>query len=118
MAGSMAREGDMTTGHGSYPPAVFETGSSLCQKATIEGKPMLSVDVFCGPHTSPSYSGAPTLGGAPFNPLGGKIIEGSPTSFVTCDDGVKRKVARIGDSLDCGCKIVGGAKTVGAGANA
>jgi len=31
------------------------------------------------------------------------------------DDGVKRKVARIGDSLDCGCKIVGGAKTVGGG---
>ena len=37
MAGSYAREGDMTTGHGSYSPAVFETGCSLCQKATIEG---------------------------------------------------------------------------------
>ena len=105
----------MTTGHGSYPPAIFLPGSSLCQKATIEGKPMLTVGARCGPHTSPSPS--PTLGGN-LNPLGGKIIQGSPTCEVTCDDGVKRKVARIGDSLDCGCKIVGGAKTVGAGANA
>ena len=56
--------------------------------------------------------------GAPFNPLGGYIIQGSPTCKVKCDDGVYRFVARIGDSLDCGCKIVGGAKTVGAGANA
>ena len=115
MAGSYAREGDMSTGHGSYPPAVFETGCSLCQLATIEGKPMLTVDVFCGPHTSPS-NGSPTLGGHPFNPLGGKIIQGSPTCKVKCDDGVYRFVARIGDSLDCGCKIVGGAKTVGGGA--
>jgi uncharacterized Zn-binding protein involved in type VI secretion len=114
MAGSMAREGDMTTGHGSYPPAIFPPGSSLCQKAQIEGKPMLTVDAYCGPHTSPSPN--PTLG-KPGGSLG-KIIQGSPTSLVTCDDGVKRKVARIGDSLDCGCKIVGGAKTVGAGANA
>ena len=116
MAGSMAREGDQTTGHGSYPPAIFETGCSLCQLAQIEGKPILTVDVFCGPHTSPS-NGSPTLGGAPFNPLGGKIIQGSPTCEVKCTDGVYRKVARIGDSLDCGCKIVGGATTVGGGAN-
>ena len=115
MAGSMAREGDLTTGHGSYPPSFFQVGSSLCQLAQIEGKPMLTVDAICAPHTSPSYPGAPTLG-AGFSL--GKIIEGSPTSFVTCDDGVKRKVARIGDALSCGCKIVGGAKTVGAGANA
>ena len=114
MAGSYAREGDMTTGHGSYPPAIFETGCSLCQLATIEGKPILTVDVFCGRHTSPS-NGSPTLGGHPFNPLGGKIIQGSPTCKVKCDDGVFRFVARIGDSLDCGCKIVGGAKTVGGG---
>ena len=108
MAGSMAREGDMTTGHGSYPPAVFQPGSSLCQKAQIEGKPMLTVDAKCAPHGSPSPSPA----------IVGTIIQGSPTSLVKCDDGVFRKVARIGDSLDCGCKIVGGAKTVGAGANA
>ena len=76
MAGSYAREGDMTTGHGSYPPAIFEVGSSLCQKATIEGKPILTVDVYCGAHTSPTPS--PTLGGKN-NPLGGKIIQGSPT---------------------------------------
>ena len=113
MAGSYAREGDMTTGHGSYPPAIFEPLSSLCQKATIEGKPMLTVGARCGPHTSPTPS--PTLGGHPFNPLGGKIIQGSPTCKVKCDDGVYRFVARIGDSLDCGCKIVGGAKRVGGG---
>ena len=115
MAGSYAREGDQTTGHGSFTPSIFLPGSSLCQKATIEGKPMLTVDAYCGPHTSPTPS--PTLGGN-LNPLGGKIIQGSPTSLVKCDDGVFRKVARIGDSLDCGCKIVGGAKTVGAGAGA
>ena len=94
----MAREGDQTTGHGSFAPSIFLPGSSLCQLAQIEGKPMLTVDAYCGPHTSPS--------------------NGSPTSLVKCDDGVYRKGARIGDSLDCGCKIVGGAKTVGAGANA
>ena len=108
MAGSMAREGDQTTGHGSFAPSIFLPGSSLCQKATIEGKPMLTVYAKCAPHGSPSPSPA----------IVGTIIEGSPTSLVKCDDGVYRKVARIGDSLDCGCKIVGGAKTVGAGANA
>ena len=108
MAGSYAREGDQTTGHGSYPPAVFLPGSSLCQLAQIEGKPMLTVDAKCAAHGSPS----------PSPPVIGTIIQGSPTSYVTCDDGVKRKVARIGDALDCGCKIVGGAMTVGAGANA
>ena len=72
MAGSYAREGDMTTGHGSYPPAIFEVGSSLCQKATIEGKPILTVDVYCGAHTSPTPS--PTLGGKD-NPLGGKLLK-------------------------------------------
>ena len=106
MAGSMAREGDMTTGHGSYAPSIFQPGSSLCQKATIEGKPMLTVDAKCAPHGSPSPSPA----------IVGTIIEGSPTCKVLCDDGVYRFVARIGDSLDCGCKIVGGAKTVGGGA--
>ena len=108
MAGSMAREGDQTTGHGSFAPSIFLPGSSLCQKAQIEGKPMLTIDAKCAPHGSPSPSPA----------VIGTIIEGSPTSYVTCDDGVKRKVARIGDALDCGCKIVGGAMTVGAGANA
>ena len=103
----MAREGDMTTGHGSYPPAVFLPGSSLCQKATIEGKPMLTVDVIVASHGSPT----------PSTPItNGKIIQGSPTCKVKCDDGVFRAVARIGDSLSCGCKIVGGAKTVGGGA--
>ena len=108
MAGSMAREGDQTTGHGSFAPSIFLPGSSLCQLAQIEGKPMLTVDVIVASHGSPS----------PSPPVIGTIIQGSPTSLVKCDDGVFRKVARIGDSLDCGCKIVGGAKTVGAGANA
>ena len=108
MAGSMAREGDQTTGPGSFAPSIFLPGSSLCQLAQIEGKPMLTVDAKCAPHGSPSPSPA----------IVGTIIQGSPTSLVKCDDGVFRKVARIGDSLDCGCKIVGGAKTVGAGANA
>ena len=107
MAGSMAREGDQTTGHGSFAPSIFLPGSSLCQLAQIEGKPMLTVDAQCAAHGSPS----------PSSPVIGTIIEGSPTSYVTCDDGVKRKVARIGDALDCGCKIVGGAMTVGGGAN-
>ena len=106
MAGSMAREGDQTTGHGSFAPSIFLPGSSLCQLAQIEGKPMLTVDVIVASHGSPS----------PSPPVIGTIIEGSPTSLVTCDDGVKRKVARIGDALSCGCKIVGGAKTVGGGA--
>ena len=52
MAGSYAREGDMTTGHGSYAPSEFAVGSSLCQKATIEGKPILTVDAKCKPHGS------------------------------------------------------------------
>ena len=108
MAGSMAREGDQTTGHGSFAPSIFLPGSSLCQKAQIEGKPMLTVDAIVASHGSPSPSPA----------IVGTITQGSPTSLVLCDDGVYRKVARIGDALDCGCKIVGGAKTVGAGANA
>ena len=58
MAGSMAREGDQTTGHGSFAPSIFLPGSSLCQLAQIEGKPMLTVDAYCGPHTSPS-NGSP-----------------------------------------------------------
>ena len=105
MAGSYAREGDMTTGHGSFAPSEFAVGSSLCQQATIEGKPILTVDAKCNPHGSSSPSPA----------IIGTIIQGSPTCKVLCDDGVYRFVARIGDSLDCGCKIVGGAKTVGGG---
>ena len=59
MAGSYAREGDQTTGHGSFTPSIFLPGSSLCQKATIEGKPMLTVDVIVASHGSPT----------PFNPI-------------------------------------------------
>ena len=56
MAGSMAREGDQTTGHGSFAPSIFLPGSSLCQLAQIEGKPMLTVDVIVASHGSPSPS--------------------------------------------------------------
>ena len=107
MAGSYAREGDMTTGHGSFVPSIFLPGSSLCPNATIEGKPILTVDCIVADHGSPT----------PSDPIQkAKIIQGSPTCKVKCIDGVFRAVARIGDSLSCGCKIVGGAKTVGGGA--
>ena len=87
MAGSYAREGDMTTGHGSFVPSIFLPGSSLCQKATIEGKPMLTVDVIVASHGSPT----------PSTPItDGKIIQGSTTSKVTCDEGLMSAVARIG----------------------
>ena len=56
MAGSMAREGDQTTGHGSFAPSIFLPGSSLCQLAQIEGKPMLTVYVIVASHGSPSPS--------------------------------------------------------------
>ena len=52
----MAREGDQTTGHGSFAPSIFLPGSSLCQLAQIEGKPMLTVDAKCAAHGSPSPS--------------------------------------------------------------
>ena len=67
----MAREGDQTTGHGSFAPSIFLPNSSLCQLATIEGKPMLTVDAKCAAHGSPS----------PSPPIIGTIIQGSPTSL-------------------------------------
>ena len=101
MAGAIARVGDMTSGHGPYPPN-FLGGSGHSTTVTVEGKP------------------AALLGGgtvlpcmAPNNPdRNGIIQEGSPT--VTADG---KAVARIGDSLTCGCMIVGGGNTVGGGAN-
>jgi len=61
MAGSMAREGDQTTGHGSFAPSIFLPGSSLCQLAQIEGKPMLTIDVIVASHGSPSPSPPPVI---------------------------------------------------------
>ena len=38
MAGAYAREGDMLSGHGSYPPHPFPVGQSLAKATYIEGK--------------------------------------------------------------------------------
>ena len=40
-------------------------------------------------------------------------MEGSPTATAN-----GKAIARIGDSLSCGCIILGGGNTVGAGSNA
>ena len=111
MAGSFAREGDMLSGHGSFPPHPFPVGQSLAKATYIEGIKVLCVDSINNAHSpSPSPGTIPT---------GGSVItEGSPTAKVLCTDGQMRAVARIGDSLSCGCKIMGGGNTVGAGSNA
>ena len=44
MAGSFAREGDMLSGHGSYPPHPFPVGGSLAAATFIEGKKVLCVE--------------------------------------------------------------------------
>ena len=45
MAGAMAREGDMLSGHGSFPPHPFPVGQSLAEATFIEGKKVLCVGV-------------------------------------------------------------------------
>ena len=101
MAGAIARVGDMTSGHGPYPPN-FLGGPGHSTTVTVEGKAAALVG-----------GGTITQCVAPNNePKDGKIQEGSPT--VTADG---KAVARIGDSLTCGCIIVGGGNTVGGGAN-
>ena len=107
MAGAYAREGDMLSGHGSFPPHPFPTGQSLAKATYIEGIKVLCVDSIDSTHPgSPSPSSPiPTA----------KIVTGSPTAKVLCKDGQLRAVARIGDTLDCGCMIMGGGNTVGGG---
>ena len=101
MAGSFARVGDQTTGHGPYPPNVLgPPGSPTVQ---IEGK---AAAIVGGCTVSPCV--APNS-----PPLTGIILAGSPTATA---GGVA--IARIGDMLSCGCMIVGGGATTGAGANA
>ena len=101
MAGSFARVGDQTTGHGPYPPNVL--GPPGSPTVMIEGKPAAIVG---GGTVSPCV--------APNSPvLTGVITQGSPTAQA---GGVA--IARIGDMLSCGCMIVGGGATTGAGAKA
>ena len=114
MAGAFAREGDMLSGHGSFPPHPFPVGQSLSKATYIEGIKVLCVDSINNAHSS---SPSPTPG-ATLSTGGSVITEGSPTAKVLCSDGQLRAVARIGDSLSCGCKIMGGGNTVGAGSNA
>ena len=114
MAGAFAREGDMLSGHGSFPPHPFPVGQSLAKAPYIEGIKVLCVDSINNAHSS---SPSPTPG-ATLSTGGSVITEGSPTAKVLCSDGQLRAVARIGDSLSCGCKIMGGGNTVGAGSNA
>ena len=114
MAGAFAREGDMLSGHGSFPPHPFPVGQSLAKATYIEGIKVLCVDSINNAHSS-SPSPSP---GAALSTGGSKIITGSPTAKVLCTDGQMRAVARIGDELSCGCKIMGGGNTVGAGSNA
>ena len=113
MAGAFAREGDMLSGHGSFPPHPFPVGQSLAKATFIEGKKVLCVDSINNAHSS---SPSPTPGST-LSAGGSKIITGSPTCKVMCTDGQLRAVARIGDSLSCGCKIMGGGTVTGGGSN-
>ena len=54
MAGAFAREGDMLSGHGSFPPHPFPVGQSLAKATFIEGVKVLCVDSINNAHsTSP-----------------------------------------------------------------
>jgi len=101
MAGSMARVGDQTSGHGPYPPNVLAgPGASTVM---LEGKPAALVgDGTVSPCIAPN---SPVLTGT--------IIQGSPTATA-----MGKPIARIGDMLSCGCMITGGGGTVGAGSGA
>ena len=104
----MAREGDMLSGHGSFPPHPFPVGGSIAKDAFIEGVKILCVGSIDTAHpTSPSPS---SLSEPP------KIDSGSPTVKVMTVNGDLQPVARIGDTLSCGRTIMGGGNTVGGGA--
>ena len=62
-----------------------------------------------------SAPGSPSPSPAPTPPP--KIVSGSPTVKVMTVNGDLQPVARIGDTLSCGCTIMGGGNTVGGGAN-
>ena len=101
MAGAFARVGDQTSGHGAYPPNVL--GGPGSPDVLIEGVPAALVgDGTVSPCVAPNHS-----------PKTGVIQDGSPTATAN-----GKKIARIGDPLSCGCIILGGGNTVGAGSNA
>ena len=101
MAGSMARVGDQTSGHGPYPPNVL--GGPGAPSVMLNGAPAAVVgDGTVLPCMAPNNP-----------PLTGVIQDGSPTATAE-----GKKIARIGDMLTCGCMITGGGQTVGAGSNA
>ena len=72
MAGAFAREGDMLSGHGSFPPHPFPVGQSLAEATFIEGKKVLCVDSINNAHSS---SPSPTPGST-LSAGGSKIITG------------------------------------------
>ncbi len=113
MAGAMAREGDMLSGHGSFPPHPFPVGGSIAKDAFIEGVKILCVGSIDTAHPG-SPSPTPTPPGSKQPP---EIVSGSPTMKVMTINGDLQPVARIGDKLSCGCMIMGGGNTVGAGVN-
>ena len=113
MAGAIAREGDMLSGHGSFPPHPFPVGGSIAKDAFVEGVKMLCVGSIDTAHPG-SPSPTPTPPGSKQPP---EIVSGSPTMKVMTINGDLQPVARIGDELSCGCMIMGGGNTVGAGAN-
>ena len=65
--------------------------------------------------THPNSPSSPST--VPPTPVQPKINSGSPTVKVLTVNGDFQPVARIGDTLECGCTIMGGGNTVGGGAN-
>ena len=101
MAGSMARVGDQTSGHGPYPPNVL--GGPGAPSVMLNG---VAAAVVGDGTVSPCV--------APNSPvLTGTILAGSPTAMAE-----GKAIARIGDMLSCGCMITGGGASVGAGSGA
>ena len=101
MAGSMARVGDQTSGHGPYPPNVL--GGPGAPSVMLNG---VAAAVVGDGTVSPCV--------APNSPvLTGTILAGSPTAKAE-----GKAIARIGDMLSCGCMITGGGASVGAGSGA
>ena len=97
MAKSPCRVGDQTSGHASFTPTVI--AASVAPTVIIEGSAVATVDAPTAGCVSPSPGAHPS-----------KVVAGSGT--VTAGG---KPVARIGDALDCGAKMVSGASTVAVG---
>ena len=97
MAKSPCRVGDQTSGHASFTPTVI--AASVAPTVIIEGSAVATVDAPTAGCVSPSPGAHPS-----------KVAAGSGT--VTAGG---KPVARIGDALDCGAKMVSGASTVAVG---